>query len=164
MRLTRKEIEEKPELSNLTGWLKAMQVSAKSETPPTFKVNGPRTLSVRLRRATQPRRIIGGGLVKGDTAGNRAFMGGEELRLSDVFQHVDHAQQEVLLQATFIPASLTLATEVTSITLPFDEAVGALDGFETWMANITPVEKPKKISKEERIEQAREENESYGAW
>lgn len=164
MRLTRKEIEEKPELANLTGWLQAMQIAAKSDTPPTFKVNGPRQLPVRLRRATPPRRMIGGGRVVGSASTHRSFMGDELLRLSDVFQHVDHDKQEVLLQATFIPVNLTLATEVTSITLPFEDAVGSLDGFATWMEGISPVEKPKKISKEERIEAAREENESYGAW
>lgn len=164
MRLTKKEIEEKPELSNLKGWLRAMQLSAKSETPPTFKVNGPRQLPVRLRRVTAPRRIIGGGTVKGDTAGNRAFIGGEEFRMTDVFMHEDVLRQEVLLQATFIPVDLKMNLELTSMTLPFEDAVEAFEGFEGWMAGITPIEKPKKISKEARLEQTREENENYGAW
>ena len=67
-------------------------------------------------------------------------------------------------QVTFVPASLVLLQEVVSITLPFDEATEALVGFESWLAGVSPVEKPKKISKEDRVEQTREENETYGAW
>ena len=164
MRLSRKEIEEKPELANLSGWLKAMQIEAKSDGPPTFKVNGPRQLAVRSRRPAMPSRMIGGGKVAGTTTSMRSFMGDEVLRLADVFQHVDHYKQEVLLQVTFVPASLVLLQEVVSITLPFDEATEALVGFESWLAGVSPVEKPKKISKEDRVEQTREENETYGAW
>jgi hypothetical protein len=166
MRLTKEDIKNNPELSNLSGWLKGMQQHAKSATPPVFEIDGPRQILVRFRGAPRGKKMMGGGTMRsgGDATRNHSFMGGEKFQLIDVFQHVDAARNSVLIQATFMPADLSLSSDMANFTLPLEEAVDTLVGMQAWIEGITPLEKPKKISKEERIDAERAENEESGAW
>lgn len=108
----------------LKGWAGALNLAAKKEGAPTFKISGPQELDVRDRRFKV-------------RASN--FMGGEEFRLTSVVIERERARDGIELLALFAPVSMELIGEVSSMTLSLTKALDVFDGFEGWV-DISVVE------------------------
>jgi hypothetical protein len=145
--------------TKLRNW--AAQLNLNSKMPgcptfipgcPTFKVNGPRMLMARSRRALP--------------AARRAFMGGEEFHLSSIF--LDPNKDGVTISAIFLPASLDLAADVSTVTILLSEAIEVFSGFEAWIdvASVEPKPAVPPGAREEALPTVEETraSEVWGAW
>lgn len=105
----------------LKGWAASLNLSIKEGKTPTFRVSGPRTLQVRLRKTGSPK-------------GAYNFMGDEEFRVSTVLveKRVDLGGFQLLV--VLMPVCIDLIGEIVSIGMQLDEAIEAFTGLEDWVA------------------------------
>lgn len=146
---------------HLKTWLHTMQVAAKAAGAPTFTLKGPCMLSVRFRSGRPS-----GGV----SARNHSFLGGEAFKISGVVAEQDaDVTDSVTIVVNMIPATATLAKEMSGMTLTLQEAMELFDGAEEFAMKCridaigddpgrkhSGAPKPKVIRKED--------NPMWGAW
>ena len=138
--------------SKLKSWSAALNVAAKSSEARVFKLNGPCSHTVRLRR----------GSPQGYT-----FMGGEGFRLSSVVLDRELARDGIKISVIFNPADLKMAGEFSSLTLPLDEALENFSELEEWakVAMLDTDAKHSERAREEAIKATIPEVEAdWGSW
>lgn len=114
--------DDKTLASKIKNWAGRLNIAAKKEIAPTFKVGGPEVLRCRARRG-------GAGMVSLD----RNFMGGEEFRIGSVLLESDVRRDGVEILFIFNPADLALASEVSSLSLPLARAIEVFTGLSDWV-------------------------------
>lgn len=160
MLITKTEIAADPSLpKKLKSWAASLNLSIKTGKAPAFKVNGPRTLQVRLRKAGSPK-------------GAYNFMGDEEFRISSVLVEKRIDLDGFQLLVVMAPADIGLAGEIVSIGIQLDEAIEAFDGLEAWVAvsQLESEERAAEIAKSQppvvklpTVEETRA-SAAWGAW
>lgn len=116
------DIKNDPKLGpKLKDWTGRLNIAAKKEGAPTFEVSGPEQLRCRMRR--------GGQMVTQE----RSFMGGEVFRVSNILLEKQQARKGVEILAILTPVDLTLAGEISTVSMPLDKAVETFTGLAAWV-------------------------------
>lgn len=96
----------------------------------TFKLKGGAVLPVRTRRASGP---VKRHPVPMSGTSTHAFLGDEELRLTSLIVTALPGDAAVRLTVSLVPTDLKLQTQFSGLTLPVDDAINHLMGFEEWL-------------------------------
>lgn len=160
MLITRADIEADRDLpKKLKSWAASLNLSVKEGKTPTFKVSGPRTLQVRLRKQGSPK-------------GSYSFMGDEEFTVSTVLVEKRVDLDGFQLLVVLMPAKVDLIGEIVSIGMQLDEAIEAFEGLEDWVSvsQLESEERAAEIARSQppvvklpTVEETRA-SASWGAW
>lgn len=157
MLLTREELlEDKTLGARLKAWGARINTEAKKADAPIFKIKGPMTLKVRLRKTGYP-------------SGNYSFMGDEEFRVDQLLIERDPVSMATKLALVFNPVHFKLASEIMTMVLPMSDAIDVLDGLEDWLSldaiavETPPESKPVVPKKPPTVEEHRAAG-AWGAW
>jgi len=140
---------------NLKAWLGAVQRAAKGPDAPTFALGGPITLDVRTRRT--------GGTVA-TAKGRWAFMGGEEFKIGGISSDRSASTESISITVTLVPAKMSLAAEISGMSLTLQECLDQLDGFEQWLESFDNVKYEEPQMRPAPVKDQREANPMWGSW
>jgi hypothetical protein len=161
--ITRQDIAKDPSIGpKIKNWAGSLNLASKKEGCPTFKLTGPCSLKVRPRITSQ----------RVSAAQTQHFMGGEEFRITGVVLEKDMHRDGIAIHMMFGPASLKLASDIASMAMPLQEAIGVFDDLESWV-DLSVVEKTearstteidkKAVAELPSVEETRA-SETWGAW
>jgi hypothetical protein len=153
MRITDEELSSNG--INIKRWIAEMQKAARGPEAPTFELKGACVLNVRSRRAT------GTVAVKSK---NMPFVGGEKFRLSSFVDEYDPSRMTHTVSIALVPATPSLAGEISGLTLSMIECVSLLEGFEDWVGTFASAKYAEPSKKPPSIKEEHEANPSWGSW
>lgn len=125
MRLTESEINKLG--VNLKSWTSRMQIAAKSEGAPIFKLKGPCQLVVR-KRPTRSGTVA-------TVSGKLSFMGGESFRIGSLSVEKQAIHETWLISLSLTPVDMELVGAISGMTLTLVEAIELFDDMEEWVEN-----------------------------
>lgn len=166
MRLKYEEVEEYG--INLKGWIAHMQLDGKRTDVdrPVFALKGPEQLKVRTRRASGPAAV---------STRTHPFYGGEKFSVGGFAVNDSPREQEYQILVTLVPVDMSLARDISGMTLQFSEFIEKFEGAEEWVESFgeqkhsadvvlkKPVPGRKTVDKRP-LKEIHESNPSWGCW